>query len=60
MGVCVKTSNLQPFGVRLQPDLKEWLAERAVMNHRSLNSELVKRLEDSRKAEESKHEAAHG
>lgn len=35
-------------------ELKEWLAVRASDNHRSLNSELVKRLEDSRKAEESK------
>jgi len=38
-----------PFGLRIPEDLKEQLAEHAARNRRSLNSELLKRLEDSLK-----------
>ena len=37
--------------VRLPDELKEWLLEKAGENRRSLTSEVVMRLEQSRKAE---------
>lgn len=40
-----------PFGLRMQPELKGWLAEQAQRNFRSLNAEIVMRLEQSRQTE---------
>lgn len=37
--------------VRMPPDLKQWLQHRAIDNRRSLNSEILIRLEDSRRSE---------
>jgi len=37
-----------PLQVRLPEDLKTWLKHQAVDNHRSLNAELIHRLEQSR------------
>lgn len=48
------THLIAPFGVRMPQELKEWLSGKAVENRRSLNSELVLRLEESRKMEEVK------
>lgn len=45
-----------PSPVRLPEELKQWLKHKAVDNFRSLNSEIVARLEQSRKAEEAPHE----
>lgn len=45
-----------PSPVRIPDDLKQWLKHKAVDNFRSLNSEIVARLEQSRKAEEAQHE----
>lgn len=42
---------IAPFGVRLPPELKQWLGTQAQENRRSLNSELIKRLEESRNRE---------
>lgn len=44
--------DIKPFGLRLPPDLKQWLAGMAELNRRSMNSELIMRLEQSRQAEE--------
>jgi predicted HicB family RNase H-like nuclease len=44
-------SVIAPFGIRLPPELKQWLGQQALSNRRSLNSEMIKRLEDSRKRE---------
>lgn len=41
-----------PSPVRIPEGLKQWLKHKAVDNFRSLNSEIVARLEQSRKAEE--------
>lgn len=41
---------------RLPYDLAQWLKHKAVDNHRSLNAEILHRLEQSRKAEEAPHE----
>jgi hypothetical protein len=38
-------ANIPPFGLRLQPDLKQRVEEAARANSRSLNSEIVARLE---------------
>lgn len=40
-----------PIQVRLPEDLKTWLKHQAVDNRRSLNSELIHRLEQSRTAQ---------
>lgn len=41
-------SPIPPFGVRMPPELKDWLSEQARQSRRSLNGEIVKRLEESR------------
>lgn len=47
---------LAPSPVRLPEDLKQWLKHKAIDNFRSMNSEIIARLEQSRKAEEAQHE----
>jgi hypothetical protein len=47
-----------PFGLRMPSDLKEWVQKQAEQNRRSLTSEIVVRLEQSRKQEE-KQNAVH-
>lgn len=44
---------LAPSPMRLPPDLKDWLKHKAIDNRRSLNNEVVHRLEASRKNEDS-------
>lgn len=39
--------NINPFGLRMPAELKEKLEEEAKKNMRSLNAELVARLEES-------------
>lgn len=41
------TSSIPPFGVRMQPALKEKLEKAAQANARSLNAEIVARLQES-------------
>lgn len=41
---------------RLPYDLAQWLKHKAVDNHRSLNAEILHRLEQGRKTEEAQHE----
>lgn len=45
------TRTIAPFGLRLQPDFKEYLQQQAEKNHRSLNAEIIFRLEQSRTLE---------
>ncbi|MDV6226314.1 Arc family DNA-binding protein [Nitratireductor aquimarinus] len=40
-------ANIPPFGLRMQPDLKAQVEEAARANNRSLNAEIVSRLERS-------------
>ena len=42
-----RISSVPPFGLRMLPDLRQRLEEAAEANERSLNSEIVARLEDS-------------
>lgn len=37
--------SINPTGVRIPADLHEWLRKQAAQNHRSLNGEIVARLE---------------
>lgn len=43
--------SIAPFGLRMPDDLKEWLKEQAALNRRSLNSEILARLEESRRVQ---------
>lgn len=47
-----QTRGINQFGLRLQPDLKEWLALQAKKAKRSLNSEIAIRLEESKEKQE--------
>jgi len=40
-----------PFALRMEPELKEWLAAKAKENARSLNSEIVHRLRTTKERE---------
>ncbi|MBS9779917.1 MAG: Arc family DNA-binding protein [Moraxellaceae bacterium] len=43
--------NINPFGLRIPKELKTWLQQQAKLNKRSLNSEILIRLEQSKTAE---------
>ncbi|WP_295539213.1 Arc family DNA-binding protein [uncultured Pseudacidovorax sp.] len=45
-------SQLAPSPIRLPQELKDWLKHRAIDNRRSFNSEVLARLEQSRRVEE--------
>lgn len=45
------TERLPPSPIRLPQDLKDYLKHRAIDNRRSLNGEVVWRLEQSREAD---------
>jgi hypothetical protein len=47
-----KSKPIKPTLVRLPDELKEWLKKRAAENFRSVNGEIVARLEESRKREQ--------
>lgn len=42
-----KVASIAPFGLRMQPELKQQIEEQARANGRSLNAEIVWRLEQS-------------
>lgn len=52
----VEQESKKPLGVRLPDDLKQYLKHRAVDNRRSLNAELIVRLEASRRQDEAAEE----
>lgn len=47
-----------PTQIRMPDELILWLKHRAVDNYRSMNSEVVARLQESRRREEAQHEHA--
>ena len=47
----MQVREIKPFGIRMQPELKELLQKLARENGRSLNSEVVQRLKESIKSE---------
>lgn len=49
--------SIPPFGLRLPPELKSYLQDQAAINHRSLNSEIQFRLEQSRGIDAHKQES---
>ncbi|WP_080418603.1 Arc family DNA-binding protein [Burkholderia ubonensis] len=47
----MKRKQIVPFGLRLPAELREYLTNQAQKNYRSLNSEIIQRLEASRQKE---------
>ena len=43
----MKARDISPVGVRMQPELRDRLAEAAAANNRSLSAEIVARVEKS-------------
>ena len=54
----MKMNQIAPFGLRMASELKQELMRRADENKRSLNSELLVRLEESIKSEKGNAPAA--
>lgn len=52
----MQIKNIPPFGIRMEPELKNCLQESARANRRSLNGEIVLRLERSIKKEKALNE----
>lgn len=45
------SEQIQPFPLRMPPEIREWLATAAMENGRSLNSEIVQRLKEMQSKE---------
>lgn len=41
--------DINPFGLRMPPEVREWVKQQAAANRRSLNSELLVILEEVRR-----------
>mgnify|MGYP000958351226 CR=1 FL=1 len=52
------TETIKPTGVRLPDELRKWLKHQCIDNRRSLNAEIVVRLEQSQRQQLQK-EATH-
>lgn len=48
----MQVREIKPFGLRMQPELKDLLQRLAKENGRSLNSEVIQRLKESLKSEQ--------
>ncbi|MDB5552418.1 MAG: Arc-like binding domain [Rhizobium sp.] len=48
----VKEMHMTDFKIRLHPDIKEWLANSARKNLRSMNSEILFLLQKAKQADE--------
>ena len=46
------TRSIKPFGLRMNPEVKAWIEERATHNGRSLNSEINQILKELKAAEQ--------
>lgn len=42
----IATRLIKPFGLRMNPEVKAWIEERATQNGRSLNSEINQILKE--------------
>ncbi len=54
----LSSRQLPQFNVRLPQDIKDWIQQKATENFRSMNAEIVARLDESRKQEEARHAQA--
>ncbi|MBE0436839.1 MAG: Arc family DNA-binding protein [Methylomicrobium sp.] len=54
----LKAKDISPTQVRIRPGLKNWLKQQAEINQRSFNSEVIYRLEESRRTQERHDHAA--
>lgn len=48
---------VKPYPVRLEPDLAQWVRERAKAGDRSINAELIRIVRQAREAEKQKQVA---
>ena len=48
---------VKPYPVRLEPELSQWVKERAKAGDRSMNAELVRIVREAKEAEEQKQAA---
>ena len=46
------TRSIKPFGLRMNPDVKAWIEERATHNGRSMNSEINQILKELKEVEQ--------
>ena len=46
------TRSIKPFGLRMNPDVKAWIEERATHNGRSMNSEINHILKELKEVEQ--------
>lgn len=49
-------SLIPPFGVRMPPDLRQWVAEQARVNGSSQNSEVIRAIRERKEREDRQHE----
>lgn len=48
----MKTRDIKPIGVRMPPELKDWIKKKAANEQRSMNFTIVAMLEKAKKIEE--------
>lgn len=48
------SSQVSPYPVRMNPELRAWIEAQAEANHRSINGEIVARLDQQYQAEQRK------
>jgi len=53
-----KMRDINPFALRMPPDVRDWIAEQAAANRRSLNSEILTIMEEVRRTR-TRQEPAH-
>ena len=51
------TRLIKPFGLRMNPEVKAWIEERATHNGRSLNSEINQILKQLKEVEQKQKQA---
>lgn len=53
----MNNERVKPYPVRLEPELSQWVKERAKAGDRSMNAELVRIVRQAKEAEEQKQAA---
>jgi hypothetical protein len=48
------SDRIKPYPTRLEPELKQWIAEKALEGDRSINAEINRQLRKAKEAEEHK------
>lgn len=45
--------NLKPFGLRIPPELRQWIADRAKDEGRSMNAEILQLIKVAKRSQDS-------